>query len=289
MEALNAIQKEITIPGLKNTYRILHVTDVHIVLWDKHDEETLIVDNGPHGGKRLVADFGVKREKVFTAADGVTTNARFAELCDRLREGGTAMADAVVFTGDILDFYTDAAFDFMVENLNKLPMPYLFVPGNHDYIFSNRTEEIVARFAKLCGGSFHIQKLKLGELTLVGAHNGEYFYEDETFSRIAEAIRGEEHVLLCQHVPINSSSLEEYSTQSGKKCNYAIGGADCPDKGDSYERIMALIRAEDSPVRALLCGDAHYNYGGPLTDTVMQYVSPLLRDFAPVCFTVKGS
>lgn len=287
MENFNVIHKEITISGLKNTYRILHVTDVHVILWDARDEETVIVDSGPHNGKKLIAGFGAKRVAPFTV-NGVSTNDRFVQLCDFLKESGTAFADAVVFTGDILDFYTDAAFEFMMENLNKLPMPYLFVLGNHDYIFSNRQEAILARFAKLCGGSYKIQKMKLGELTLVGSHNGEYFYEDETLDLIAEAIRDEEHVLMFQHVPINSPSLEAYSTQTGKKCNYAIGGADCPEKDNSRERLMQLIDRENSPVHALICGDAHYNYSGPLTDSIMQYVSPLLRDFPPVLFTIKS-
>lgn len=288
MEHFPVINKEIEIPGLQKTYRILHVTDVHIVLWDKHDEDTVIVSTGKHNGKRLIADFGARRVKGFTTANGVTTNELFARLCDRLKEDGTAIADAVVFTGDILDFYTDAAFDFMVENLNKLPMPYLFVPGNHDYIFSDRgIDDTLARFDKLCGKSHKIQKMKLGELTLVGSHNGRYFYEDDTLSMIAEAIQDEDHVLLFQHVPIQSPSLTQRYEAVGHP-DYAIGAETCPAQTDSRERFMELIEPENSPVRALICGDSHIDYSGPLTDRVSQHISPLLRDYPPVLFTVKG-
>lgn len=288
MERFPVINKEIEIPGLQKTYRILHVTDVHVILWDKHDEDTVIDSTGPHNGKRLIADFGAKRVKIFTAANGLTTNQLFARLCDRLQEEGRAIADAVVFTGDILDFYTDAAFDFMVENLNKLPIPYLFVPGNHDYIFSDRgTDDALARFSKLCGTSYKIQTMKLGELMLVGSHNGSYFYEDETLALVEEAIRGEDHALLFQHVPIDSPSLARYYKELGRP-NYAIGSETCPAQTDGKERFLTLIEQENSPVRALICGDSHVDYSGPLTDRVTQYISPLLRDYPPVLFTIKG-
>lgn len=287
MNALNCIKKEIIIPGLQKSYRILHVTDVHVTLWDDRDEHTVIAD-GAHKGKRLVLDFGVKRAKHFTA-DGISTNDKFTILCDCLKEYGASFADAVVFTGDILDFYTDAAFEFMMENLNKLPMPYLFVLGNHDYIFSNHDDDFTfGRFAKLCGGSFQLQKYKLGELTLIGLFNGEYFYDRQTLALFSEAIEEEAHVLVFQHVPINSPSLEAFFAEIGKN-NVVIGADNCPSKDDSKDLFMHRIDRPDSPVRALICGDSHYDYSGPLTDQITQYISPLLKDFPPVLFTVKGN
>ena len=209
MEALDVIEKKIEIPGLKKSYRILHVTDVHMVMWDERTKDDPIT-NGPFTGKNLLTGFAVNRVKGFTRSDGVPTYEMFRELCDFLKNNPT-FVDAVVLTGDILDFYTTLGFEFMVENLNKLPMPYMFVVGNHDYIFANEPTEVTFdRFAKLCGGNYRIQKLKLGELTLVGAYNGKYYYDDETLSLIEAAIENEEHALLFQHVPINSPSVEEY-------------------------------------------------------------------------------
>jgi predicted MPP superfamily phosphohydrolase len=286
MKKPSVIEKEIIIPGLKKTYRILHITDVHIIAWNENDESNVITE-GHHTGKKLISDFGERRVNVFTA-NGVTTNEKFEKLCDSLRECTANFADIVVFTGDILDFYTDTAFDFMMENLNKLTVPYMFVLGNHDYIFSNHSEqETFTRFDKLCGGNHRIQKLKLGELTLIGSFNGEYEYDIETKALVEEAIEGEKNVIMFQHVPINSPHVDEYISKRGVR-NYLIGGKDCPAKSNCYEWIMKLIGKENSPIHALICGDSHFNYEGPLTDNVMQFVSPLLRDSDPVLFTVKG-
>ena len=287
MKNMEFINKEITVPGLEETYRILHVTDAHITLWDERDEDTVITE-GVHSGKKLTSEFGARRARHFTV-DGVTTNERFAGLCDYLKERGADIADAIVFTGDILDFYTDAAFEFMMENLNKLPVPYMFVMGNHDEIFSKHgAKATLELFAKLCGGSYKIQKMKLGELALVGSYNAHYSYDEETLGLIASAIEGEKQVLMFQHVPINTPSIERFTAENGHH-NIVIGAPDCLNKGNSRELIMKLIDREDSPVRALICGDSHYSYSGPLTDKITQHVSPLLRDYPPVLFTVKGS
>ncbi len=288
MSKLNVIEKELIIPGLKKEYRILHVTDAHITKYVEEDENT-VIRAGLNKGKHLVSGWAIKRINTFTK-NGVTSNDGFAALCESLREAGPDYVDLVLFTGDILDYYTDSAFAFMLAQLAKLPMPYMFVLGNHDWIFSHFTdEESLALFGKtLCGGDYRIGKYKLGELTLVGTYNGDYYYDDETLSLLEKAFEGEENVLLCQHVPINTPAFDRHLKDLGYSGNCVIGADNCPIKDDSYERIMALLNKEDCPVKALLCGDAHIEHTGALTDRIVQHVSPMLPGFAPVLFTVKG-
>lgn len=288
MSKLNVIEKELIIPGLKKEYRILHVTDAHITKYVEEDENT-VIRAGLNTGKHLVSGFAHKRVNTFTK-NGVTSSDGFAALCESLRDAGPDFVDLVLFTGDILDYYTDTAFAFMLAQLAKLPMPYLFVLGNHDWIFSHFTdEESLALFSKtLCGGDYRLQKYKLGELTLIGTYDGDYYYDDETLALIEKAIEGEEHVILCQHVPINTPAFDTFLAENGHPYNYVIGAKDCPTKDDSYEKIMALLTREGCPVRALFCGDSHIDHTGPLTERVMQFVSPMLPGNAPVLFTVKG-
>ena len=288
MSKLNVIEKDIIIPGLKNTYRILHVTDAHITKYVDSDEET-VIRAGLNTGKHLVSGFAIKRINTFTK-NGVTSNDGFAALCESLREAGPDFVDLVLFTGDILDYYTDSAFAFMLAQLAKLPMPYMFVLGNHDWIFSHFTdEESLALFSKtLCGGDYRLQKYKLGELTLIGTYDGDYYYGEETLSMIEQALEGEEHVLLCQHVPITTPDYDEFVKKLGGR-NVVIGAAEFPGSDDSYERFMAILNREGCPIRALLCGDSHIEHSAPLTERVMQHVSPMLPGHGPVLFTVKGN
>ena len=279
---VNFINKEIKIKGLKRSYRILHITDAHIIHWSDADLDT-VISYGVHTGKPLISRFAERRIPVFTK-DGVETKAMFVSLCDFLKDNPT-FVDAVVFTGDVLDFYTDAACELVKENLKKLPIPYIFTMGNHDSIFSNHTEsEIKEIFDELCGGDSEIQKLKLGELTLIGSDNNHYRYADSTVEKIERAISGEENIILCQHVPLHSDSLAKAYKESGHQ-NLAIGNN--PEKEDGYGKIMKIITAEDSPVKALLSGDSHIDFSGPLTENVTQHISPVLTGGSVVVFTIK--
>ena len=282
MENINFVNKQIRIKGLRRSYRILHITDAHVIHWSDEDLDS-VISYGVHTGKPLISRFAKKRVPIFTR-DGVETKTMFIRLCDFLKENPD-FVDAVVFTGDILDFYTDAACELVFENLKKLPMPYIFTMGNHDSIFSNHTgEKIKEIFDTLCGGDSEIQKLKLGELTLVGSDNNHYRYDSSTAEKLEKAILGEENVILCQHVPLHSEALAKAYSDAGHQ-NLAIGNN--PEKDDGYNEIMKIITAKGSPVRAVLAGDSHIDFSGPLTKSIPQHISPVLTCGEVVLFTVK--
>lgn len=69
-------------------------------------------------------------------------------------------ADLVVITGDLVDFGAEAEYRFLRDILQRLPMPYLLLPGNHDsrsalravftdhdYLFANGDGEAPVHYA----------------------------------------------------------------------------------------------------------------------------------------------
>lgn len=282
MEKQEFLEKELTIPGLKNTYRILHITDSHIVMMDER-EEGYIIEGGPHKGRKLT-DFGDVRLPHFTR-NGITSASRFAGLCDQVKSEPDC-ADAIVFTGDILDFYTESAFDFMCENLKKLPIPYMFTPGNHDMIFSKMSDkEVREKFRELCGGDPELQKMNLGELALIGLDNIRNYYSDHTLCKLDSAMTGEDHVILFQHVPLSTKEYHQRKVDLGET-DYSLGDQGiCV--GDSWKTMFQKITAPHSSIRALICGDAHVDHRSTLGN-IVQYISPLNADYPPVRFTIHG-
>lgn len=282
MEKQQFLEKEFQIPGLKNTYRILHITDSHIVMMG-HREEGYIIKGGPHMGKKLT-DFGDVRYEHFSR-NGITSAQRFASLCDQIGANPTC-ADAIVFTGDILDFFTESAFDFMCENLKKIPIPYLFTLGNHDMIFSKMSDDQVrSKFTQLCGGNTEVQKLKLGELALIGIDNTRNYYSQQALLDLDQAMEGEEQVLLFQHIPLSTKEYHQMKVDLGEK-DYALGNQGICE-GDSWKVLFQKIEAPDSPIRALICGDCHVDHLSPLGNAV-QFTSPFNASFPPVLFVVHG-
>ena len=275
-------KKEIIIPGLKKNYRILQISDAHVVSMDQR-EEGFFIEEGPHKGKKLT-DFGKMRINRFTY-EADDTSSRFAALCDHIKEHPDC-ADAVVFTGDILDFFTESAFSFVSENISRLTLPYMFTLGNHDMIMSRMSNsEVRSRFLGLCNGDTYLQKLKLGELCLIGVDNTDNKYEPHTLSRLDDAMKNEENVLLFQHVPLCTEAYSSYLTRLGCK-NYSIGEKGVDPDG-SWRDFTNTITSPDSRVKALICGDAHLDHEGPLGGFT-QYVSPLSAEAADILFYVHG-
>ena len=232
-----------------------------------------------------------------TICDGETTAQRFSDLCDAIRNHPDC-ADAIVFTGDILDFFTESAFDFMCENLRKLPIPYIFTLGNHDMIFSKRREEEVRDiFLELCGGNTELQKNKLGELALIGIDNTRNYYTDEALKDLDEALAGEQHAVLFQHIPLSTNGYHEFSMAAGPK-DWSLGNEDICI-GDSWKKVLGLIEAEDTKIRALVCGDGHIEYEssiGGITSLFLRWAQNIrlsglpfmLRRRCRVCIFMMG-
>ena len=256
-------KKEVRIDGLSREYRILHITDAHLALWDENckDYELYHYEGWPLNGT-MYSKFVEMSHSRFTDENGVSSEARLDALFDRLYENKDGI-DAVVFTGDIFDTYSDAAMRFVTERIKKLPMPYLYVMGNHDMLFTGVSDaEARARFLHLCGDSTEVQKLKLGELTLIGIDDTRNDYTDEAMSLFSEAINDEANVLMFQHVPLYTEEYNAAIIGCGSK-DYSIGSEKVPETKNSA-KMREIITAKDSRIRALICGDNHENTDTPI-------------------------
>jgi hypothetical protein len=273
MNDLEFIEKEITVKGLKKEYRILHVTDWHIVLSGERDEGVLI--KGGYWKGTPLTEYTTLRYKRFTF-DGISTAERFSRLCAALRENPN-IADAVVFTGDITDCYTPAAFEFMRDNIKGLKTPWMFVIGNHDMIFSNMTEDETRNvYKELTGENTFVQEMTLGELSLVGVYNGPYYYPEKSLCGLEKALDGKENVILFQHVPLPEEDYKGFVSE-GEKASI----------NETYATVFEWITKENSPIKAVIAGDnhveSHYMIGN-----IPQHVSPLASEFAPVLFKIHS-
>ena len=67
--------KELIIPGLTKTYRIMHITDAHVVVMDQRDEGVVIIDGGAADGSNMGGAMA------FAAAESILSY--FSESDDR--------------------------------------------------------------------------------------------------------------------------------------------------------------------------------------------------------------
>ncbi|MBQ8254539.1 MAG: metallophosphoesterase [Clostridia bacterium] len=277
------VRKDVIVPGLKNEYRILHITDSHVVMCNEKEGEYIIEGDNYWNGTKI-GDYTDLRNKCFLV-DGVQTDVLFEKMCDELAANPDC-ADIIVFTGDIIDFFTQSAFDFIKRNIDKLKTPYMFVLGNHDMIFSGMPEEKVRNiFKSLTGENTDLQKRKLGELTLIGVYDGPYYYPEKSLNDLMSALEGEENVILFQHVPLSTKEFHKHYADLGKP-DWSIGDQGVCE-GDGWKTVFAKVQEENSPIKAIICGDCHIEHESKLGN-VPQYTSPLNTKYPPYLYVIHS-
>jgi len=277
--------REVTlkVPGLKNRYRFLHITDSHLLLYD---EKTQTDARNAYYATR-VKDF---------MYNGRTTTEYFEVLWDyalaHQQEDDPDKLDGVLLTGDIIDFPSPENLQFLQEHLAKLKIPHVYVMGNHDWSYFDdyhTAHSMIADrplLAGVSGGNVHVHKAKIGELTFVAVDDTLDMYEDGVAETLADALSGEKNVLLMQHIPFYIPSLHE-DTVKRWKSDLNLGGGDV-DRGDNWKKVKALILAEDSPVRALITGHLHFWHEDSFEGKIPQFVTALSAFGNAAIFNIEG-
>lgn len=262
----------------RDTYRFLHITDAHLLLCDEDETQERI-------------DYAAPRIRFFSK-DGIPTERRLSALLAYAAQLQPALS-GVLLTGDILDFPSERNRSFLRQALADLPVPYFYVPGNHDWAYFDDYQTAHAQvafrplFGEFCDGNTFVHKRRIGELTLVGVDNGREMYEDGVAETLAEALSGERHVLLLQHIPLCAVTLHEPTMAywGGQDLNIGKQGK---HKNEHWKAVRQLITAPDSPVRAVLAGHLHFFHTDLLDGRVPQIVTAFAADGSATLLTVHG-
>ena len=244
-------RKEIWIEGLQNTCRYLHITDTH-----------------------------AGRESL--TKDGIPAAARLAEYVEY---ANAERVTGVLLTGDIIDDPSAENLTFLEQNLHTLTVPWMYIPGNHDWAFADNYHTDTAiledwpRLLPFCKGEEAIQIKKIGEITWIGIDNSIDMYWQGTAEKLKKALEDPQNrsVIILQHIPFECGTLAQASLHRWGKV--LTLGKNLPERGtcreveaDSIEKIRELILGTKT-VKALICGHLHLEHMDMLSDRIPQYVS----------------
>lgn len=244
-------RKEITIKGLREEYQFLHITDTHA------GRESLTRD-GISAAKRLK---------------------EYVEYANAEKFSG------VILTGDIIDNPSEENLAFLKEQLEALQVPWLYIPGNHDWAYADNyhTEEAIRRdwplLQPFCRGEETFQVKKIGEITWIGIDNSMDMYWPGTAVKLRKTLaeRQNDNVIILQHIPFDCGTLAQASLHRWGKV-LTLGG-NLPEQGTREEADTdrsadikeIILQAEN--VKALICGHLHVDHMDMLTEKIPQYVS----------------
>lgn len=249
--------KQLTVPDLKRSYKILQISDSHLTLFGPDEPE-----------KR--AQYAAKR-----FLDGKITKAAY--LAAKIDYAIHEKVDAVILSGDIIDFPSPENIEFLKTQLARLPMPYLYIFGNHDWQYFDETDTeylnsvVRPQFDAFFKGDSHWQTLKIGELCFAGIDNSADYAPAGTASLLEKLSETENDIILVQHVPLYSETLAPESMKVWQGRDICLGGLSGIPDAES-DRVIRLI-SQNPAFKAVIAGHLHFEHFDYINSRIPQYVA----------------
>lgn len=266
MKTVKLIRSTLEI-GLEKPIKLLHVTDSHVALADERDNER------KHAlAKRLSAP---DKEKNLEEALAY----------------GKENCDVIVHTGDLIDFTSQANFDFARKILSDEKV--FFAAGNHEFsqyvgeAYEDRAYKMNS-FREMMpglGAPLFFNSRVVGGIDLVSIDNSYHQYERWQIERLEKELAKGLPIIICQHAPLFEQSLYDHHVErSGPGSSSYLVGCDedhLPDdewraieirpRGATLE-MVDLIRSRPQ-IKAILAGHVHFSFESKLTDSLTQFIT----------------
>lgn len=244
----NITEETVYVEGLEGEYTFLFLTDAHVVIQD---------ETAPEQEQQYASE----RSDMFHNKEGISSAQQFPTWIEYANE---LEVDAVLLGGDIIDSPSDANTEWLEDQLDQLEMPYLYVPGNHDwtypweYMSDYGKENYLPKLAPMMQGHTQLQWLEVGELLIVGVDNSTNQVNQTAISGYEKLLKQGKPVIVLNHLPYAARTLMPKAVAAWSSPT-VIGNDDeggiMPDESSS--RFLELTLAEDSPVVLVLAGHVH--------------------------------
>jgi hypothetical protein len=265
----------IEIDGLEQDLMILHVTDSHMAEADGRD---------PEAGE-AVARF----QKLFQerTPGGVPTWDLFQRA---LAMGAERGVDALALTGDIVHFPAHAALEIIQVGVDRLDVPTVYTPGNHDWHFPHldwneeTRSQFYPRFDKLTEGSPAYGSKDVGGVRLITIDNSTYQVSAEQVDFLREELDCGLPCLLFIHIPIWNKSLAPAVVEKWRAPIMMAAPTGWTDEtkekwkvGEATQSTQTchdlLTSKATSALAGIFCGHVHFAHTDEIHKGCQQYVT----------------
>ena len=247
---------QIRVPQIKQSTRILHITDAHFCRPDKDESEeqtTLCRQRHTHWQERYNQEANASR------------------LFESVKDSS---AELLVLTGDILDFPSQASVQTVRELLDGCGLPWLYVSGNHDYYFpfQQSDEELRrAQYPKLAplfnSAPEFCWKHEINGLQILGVDNSTYQIDSEQLAFARTTLQSGLPTVLLVHIPLTQPGLRAPTIAKWRDCilmgepipeEHRADWAAAPDRPETAQFLELMQNAPN--LVAILCGHVHFSH-----------------------------
>ena len=198
----------------------------------------------------------------------------------------------MLLTGDIDDFPSRANLDILKSGLASSKVPAVYCLGNHDWTFlkdfqcdrhrelylpeffdavNHRSEAAEKVRTDRLAVSVFWKLADFGEFLVFAFDNGRNRILPETVEAFRNVLAAGKPVILACHVPFYSPTLRE-PTVNYWHSDILLGGTEVHADGPTQE-FIDLMKAPDSPVRAVVAGHIHFDHEDMLNDSIVQFTT----------------
>ena len=242
--------------GIKDTYTLIQLTDIHVVTYHENDslkdKEKAIKEERIWMKQRL--DFAHKFQESYDKEHLYPSK----ECLDKLiTYTNNLRPDLVLLTGDFVDYYSPANYQFVEKSINKLKYPYLFSCGNH--------ESPTALFNGLCGEDCSMQYKEFKDFIVVSIDNSTRSISLSQLNAFIDILNMNKPIILAMHIPI----MTEYNQSTFLKFDdyYTMRDSD----SDEITRNFIDLLCSSQCVKAIFCGHVHGFIYTHISKNIPQY------------------
>lgn len=268
---VTVFEEKIDIDGLSEEFTIFYVADAHICLCDDRDGE--------------IKDVLASRYNEFKR-DSKGSEKNFSIVMDYVRK---QKPDLVVFGGDLTDEASYASIEYVQKEIDKLECPYIFIMGNHDFMYGDEYfsekayDEYFKRFDSLNEVKEGCQIAEYGNFNILALDDCNNQVCEETPEAIEKLKEDGKPVIVMQHVPF----VPTYGTSDLIEATNALWGSAYRDysrvlmgqyanvPNESTSELIHFVSEEDGLAKIVVAGHVHFyhkDYMSP--DTVQITVKP---------------
>ena len=246
---LNIVNNEIKIPGLKQNYTILQISDTHIMAANESStpEHMKSIQEQEITWLRIKKDFANHFKEPWNEEHNISTIECFEKVMEYAKKQAP---DLLILSGDILNFEHKEGYEYFVEYMKSYPYSWLFVPGNHDNEYMPRQLSIE-----------EMQIYNFEEFRVVGLDNSKMTVTQETLEQLEGLLSDGKPTILVMHVPVETNFNKD---AMGVFEPYFVINIDRAD--ENGRRLIEICENKELPIVAVLCGHVHGYHKSELID-----------------------
>lgn len=258
---------DIEIKGLQNTYKFIHVSDLHITGYSSSDsDETRVLSESRSEFWRNQAGYMCNEN---TPDEYKLYPMEVNEIvAERIRFHNP---DKVFFTGDTVDFPSLTNFKMAKEFFESLDTDYVFAPGNHDIIEDNSSENLKDLFNEITGGCYEFRKIEYGEFNIIAINDGRIEINENQYLMTKKALDTNKKSIILLHAPVYHTEQKD-AVWNYWGYNWMIGEE---QQSETNRRFLKLLEDNRNKIAAIFAGHVHMALGDNLQNQALlpQYIA----------------